>query len=258
MYPAACSWRVVMKRILSDRRASASLKSYMCTPGMPKTVSTPCAMSDSVIAWPVVIEAIGGIPAACVRGRDGRNCSVLAEISMIARCAARFVRLLDHARHAGRSRGGCIRIKGRGDGPHQQAARRSELDAAVAHLNQSIACQSEQPLQFGGEILLKGNAVPAFDGRHIDAAVTHDLVDDVLSQPIVFGHAHAAMRRKRAARNRGLVVLQRFVVLDIQVADLTDGAHAEVDEITVRMSRIALKAAVQAAVLLREGKAVGG
>jgi len=61
-----------------------------------------------------------------------------------------------------------------------------------------------------------------------------------------------------AARDRALIFLQRFVILDIQVADLTDGAHAEVDEITVRVGGIALKAAVQGAALLREGQAVGG
>src|SRR5450631_577712 len=219
MYPAACSWRVVMKRILSDRRASASLKSYICTPGMPKTVSTPCTMSDSAIASPVVIDAIGGI-LRCVGGRVGGNCSVPAGTPISARRAVRRWCASDHARHAGRSRGGGIRIESRGDGPHQQAARRSEIDAAVAQMDQAIGCQGVQPFKFGGEILLEANAVPVFDGRHIDPAVAHDLVDDVLSQPIVFGHAHAAMRGKRAACNGALIVLQRFVILDIQVADL--------------------------------------
>src|SRR5580704_10161233 len=66
MYPAPCSWRVVMKRSASRRCASASLKSYMCAPGIPNTVSTPCAMSDSAIARPVVMTVI----AAALLGLD--------------------------------------------------------------------------------------------------------------------------------------------------------------------------------------------
>src|ERR1035441_236135 len=74
-------------------------------------------------------------------------------------CVPKNVQGADHARQTGRPRGGSIRIESRGDRPHQQAARRSELDAAVAQMDQAIACQGVQPLQFGGEMLLKANAV---------------------------------------------------------------------------------------------------
>ena len=77
---------------------------------------------------------------------------------------------------------------------------------SLAQRHETIGFQGAQPLQFGREVTIEANAMPALDGRFVDAAVTHDLVNDVLAQHIVVVHAHAAMRRKRAGCNRTLVV----------------------------------------------------
>src|SRR2546421_6250753 len=55
MYAAACSWRGQTSG--SSARWSASKSPYVCTPGIPKTVSTPCRSSERTIASPPLIVA---------------------------------------------------------------------------------------------------------------------------------------------------------------------------------------------------------
>ena len=64
MYAQACSCRGTMTRI-SGVRASASNRAYVCTPGIPNTVSTPLRSSDWTIASPPVMSYVSGSWSAC-------------------------------------------------------------------------------------------------------------------------------------------------------------------------------------------------
>ena len=67
-----------------------------------------------------------------------------------------------------------------------------ERDAPVAKLHETVRFQGAQPLEFVREIAFEMHAMPALDGGHIDAAMAHESVDDVLTQHIV---ASSCMRR---------------------------------------------------------------
>src|SRR3989304_9753517 len=70
-----------MKRILSRHSYSASMKSYVCAPGMPKIVSTPLRIRDLALAWPWLSLSALLIPefsrgAEVPRGRDAAFASI--------------------------------------------------------------------------------------------------------------------------------------------------------------------------------------
>ncbi len=90
----------------------------------------------------------------------------------------------------------------------------------------------------------------------VDLAVAHDLLDDVRPQCVVLAHHDAALGREHAPAEDFLVLKQGFLVLHVQGADVTDRAHAEAHQVPACMGRVTLEAAMQRAVLLREGEAV--
>src|SRR5579859_5206135 len=120
--------------------------------------------------------------------------------------------------------------------------------------DQAVCLQQLQPIPLPREVFIEGYGVSSLNRGHIDESVTHDLVDHVSANSVVTTHGSPTVRRQRAARDRGFVVRERFVILNVQIAYLTDRTDTKGDEVPIGVSRIPLKAAVQGAVLLRESQ----
>ncbi len=96
------------------------------------------------------------------------------------------------------------------------------------------------------------------DGAHVDFALTHELLNDIGAQHIVKAKFQSAPYRQSIRSQGRFPTGQILRVLAEAVADVTDGADAETDEVSIDMGRIAHEVTVQSTANLCFGEVILG
>src|SRR5690606_27431754 len=76
------------------------------------------------------------------------------------------------------------------------------------------------------EVAREVDVVAILDRRDVDFALTHELLNDIAAQHIVFVQRHAAPYRQASLIERVFPAWQVACILAETVADVTDRAHA--------------------------------
>src|SRR5690606_26965268 len=153
--------------------------------------------------------------------------------------------------------GGEVAVEAHGDDTQQQASARRGLQAGFAQLDQAVCLQRLQAGQRIGEVAAEIDDVTAAEDVVVQAAMAHQLLDHVGADHVVLVHAHATPHRQAALVDRLLPAADIARVLAEAGADVADRAHAQADQVALRMGGVAHEVAVQAAFALRARQLVG-
>jgi hypothetical protein len=143
-----------------------------------------------------------------------------------------------------------IRIKHHAHRAHQQAPGRQYGDSITVEPDQAVLGHALKLRPELTEITLKIDVERAFDLGEFEAEIADQLLDHGATQAII-GVTQQATAGGQLRGSQGILVLiQVAAVLAVQVADLTDGRHAQTNQIAMTVGGVALEIALQGRLFL--------
>ena len=151
-----------------------------------------------------------------------------------------------------------VGIEDHGEVADEDAAERGGADFVGGEEDQAVFAEGFEVREFVGEVAVEVDCEFLRDFVLEDDGVAEQAADDGAAEAVVFGEAVAAHGGDAAVVDGFCLSGDVAMVLRVGVSDAADGGDAHAVEVGAGLGGVALKIAVQRAILLRDGQFVAG
>ena len=142
-------------------------------------------------------------------------------------------------------------IKHHADITNQQPTFQGHANPFVIQRHQPEFSEFLQLVEFSCKVAAEGDRVSLLQRAYRQFEITHQHLNDEAPQQIIHGQLEAAHNRQLAFIQMLVIRIQRFDILAVAGADGTNGRDPERHEVQIGLRGVALKIAMQPALLLR-------